>query len=97
MCQRDICRGYLDFLALLLNEGDAWFDIILSDNLWAWAIDLIDKKPGITQEEITGELKIVQQKISYNLLKLVEKGKIRIEKTGRIKHYYPLKIDASSA
>jgi len=26
-------QGYLDFLALLLNEGDVWFDIILSDNL----------------------------------------------------------------
>ena len=26
-------QGYLDFLALLLNEGDTWFDIILSDNL----------------------------------------------------------------
>lgn len=26
-------QGYLDFLALLLNEGDDWFDLILSDNL----------------------------------------------------------------
>ena len=28
-------QGYVDFLALLLNEGNNWFDLILSDNLGA--------------------------------------------------------------
>jgi len=26
-------QGYVDFLALLLNEGSNWLDVILSDNL----------------------------------------------------------------
>jgi len=25
-------QGYVDFLSLLLNEGNSWYDIILSDN-----------------------------------------------------------------
>ena len=60
-------------------------------------LDLINKKSGITQAEIAKKLEFKQQNISYNLLKLEEKGKIRFEKIGRIKHYYMIKKDVSSA
>jgi DNA-binding transcriptional ArsR family regulator len=52
--------------------------------------DLISEKPGLTQIEIVNKIGLKQQNISYNLGKLEEKGKIRVEKIGRIKHYYPI-------
>ena len=58
--------------------------------------DLVSKNEGITQLELSKELGIAQQNISYNLKKLENNGKIRIEKIVRIKHYYPVKRDASS-
>ena len=51
--------------------------------------DLVNEKPGIIQAEISEKIKLKQQSISYNLLKLNEKGKIRVVKQGRIKSYYP--------
>ena len=59
-------------------------------------LGLIVKKPGITQAEIVEKIGLKQQNISYNLLKLEEKGKIRVEKKGKIKSYYPIKKDSSS-
>jgi len=53
-------------------------------------LDLIMKKPGITQAEIVEKLGLKQQNISYNLLKLEEKGKIRVEKKGKIKSYFSI-------
>ena len=58
--------------------------------------DLIVKKPGVTQVEIVEKFGLKQQNISYNLLKLEEKGKIRVEKKGTVKLYYPIKRDSSS-
>jgi DNA-binding transcriptional ArsR family regulator len=52
--------------------------------------DLINEKPGVTQTEIVNKIGLKQQNISYNLGKLEQKGKIRVEKIGRIKHYYPI-------
>ena len=43
-------------------------------------LNLIVKKSGITQAEIVEKIGLKQQNISYNLLKLEEKGKIRVEK-----------------
>ena len=59
-------------------------------------LDLIIKKPGITQAEIVEKIGLKQQNISYNLLKLEEKGKIRVEKKGTVKLYYQIKKDSSS-
>ena len=58
--------------------------------------DLIFKKPGINQVEIVEKIGLKQQNISYNLLKLEEKGKIRVEKKGTVKLYYSVKRDSSS-
>jgi hypothetical protein len=58
--------------------------------------NLTVEKPGITQIEIVEKIGLKQQNISYNLLKLEEKGKLRVEKKGKIKLYYPLKMDSSS-
>jgi predicted transcriptional regulator len=52
--------------------------------------DSVSKNPGVTQSDLVEILGIVQQKISYNLNKLEKDGKIRVEKIGIIKHYYPL-------
>ena len=52
--------------------------------------DMIKKKPGTTQAEIAEKIKLKQQNISYNLLKLKEKGKIRVAKEGKTKFYYPV-------
>jgi len=59
-------------------------------------VDLVSQNEGITQVELSKELGIAQQNISYNLKKLENNGKIRIEKVVRIKHYYPVKKDANS-
>jgi len=59
-------------------------------------LDLINKKPGITQAELVGKLGLKQQNISYNLLKLEEKGKIRVEKKGKIRFYHPREGNYSS-
>lgn len=59
-------------------------------------LDLIAKKPGILQAEIVEKIGLKQQNISYNLLKLEEKDKIRVEKKGKIKFYYPIEKDSSS-
>ncbi len=53
---------------------------------------LIKENPGITQKELVDKLKVKQQNISYNLLKLVEKNQIRIEKKGKTKFYYPIDL-----
>ena len=58
--------------------------------------NLIIEKPGITQAEIVEKIGLKQQNISYNLLKLEEKGKIKVEKKEKIKVYYPLKKNSSS-
>jgi len=50
--------------------------------------DLIKNNPGITQAEIVEKVGLKQQNISYNLLKLEEKGKIRFTKQGKNKIYY---------
>jgi len=52
-------------------------------------LDRIKEKPGITQAELVGILGLKQQNISYNLLKLEEKGKIRTKIDGKVKYYYP--------
>jgi predicted transcriptional regulator len=49
--------------------------------------DLIVKNPGINQKETIEKIGLKQQNISYNLLKLEEKGKINVEKKGKIKFY----------
>jgi DNA-binding transcriptional ArsR family regulator len=58
--------------------------------------DLIVKNPGINQGEIVEKFGLKQQNISYNLLKLEEKGKINVEKKGTVKFYYPLEKDSNS-
>ena len=59
-------------------------------------LDLINKKPGIIQAELVEKLGLKQQNISYNLLKLEEKGKIRVEKKGKIRFYHPKEDNYSS-
>ena len=58
--------------------------------------NIISENPGATQVSLAKEIGMAQQNISYNLKKLENNGKIRIEKVVRIKHYYPVKKDANS-
>ena len=63
-------------------------DIIIGTNGRENIVDMVNKNPGITQKELAEKIKIKQQNISYNLLKLVEKNQIKISKTGKNKKYY---------
>jgi predicted transcriptional regulator len=51
-------------------------------------IDLVRRKPGITQNDIVSELKKNQKTVSYNLTWLVRYNLIDYEQKGRFKKYY---------
>jgi len=82
-------KGFHVFFYLAKSPKLSPEEFIRLTDLQKSLLDLIVKKPGITQAELVEKLNLKQQNISYNLLKLEEKGKIRVEKKGKIKYYYP--------
>ena len=89
-------KGFHLFFILAKSPRLPPGEFIRLTDLQRSVLALIVKKPGITQAEIVEKIGLKQQNISYNLLKLEEKGKIRVEKKGTVKFYYPIKKDSSS-
>jgi len=89
-------KGFHVFFYLAKSPRIPPEEFIRLTDLQKSILDLIIKKPTITQAELVKKLDLKQQNISYNLLKLEEKGKIRVEKKGKIKCYHPIGNNNSS-